>query len=674
MTADFVVAEQLFQPSAPQTEIAYLTAGEVVHLGVFAAGEVRENRLNLHHIAQLVESLRQTFDILFHKAETVHASIEFNMNGIRLVVVAVRSLGKEVKYAKAVDIWFQAVFDDALETLLFGIHHHDGQCDAVLAEVHTLVGIGHSKIVHIVGLQCVGNLNTAGTIGESLDHGHQLGVGTDARTEIVEVADKGVEVHLHYGFVRLALEQLGNLLEMEHTCAFQQNCLVLEVGKQVVGDEILGIAEENAVFVEFVGVARKCLANAYKLGHTTLLNQLCHCGIQFRLRQSRLHYVRQNQSLFLVLPFLTQEVEGYRQRVDIQTISIIHQLTAVYAVLHFETHGHGQQTLGFALDVGQSPAQIEQQRDAVHGVLNRAVVGKRNVGCKIIALVTYCKRGIMLCSLGIEQSHRRFLRHAPSKTLQGAEFLVVFEGVDDVGMVLTAYKHFAIGEETQFFGNLCLKAGEILVVRLSDICQHADGRTHNILQTRHFAGLGDTCLEHCKVIFGTHLPNGERHANLRVVAFGARNDVVSFREQLHNPVLDHGLAVAARYSHHGNAVLLATALGQSLQSGHHIIDYQHVGTFESGNAIGESLALAGGKHKAAHPFAVKLVNVTATRVSFGGDGEKQSGVGTREGTAVGEQSGYFRIFVGNADRQRRKRPADVFDSVGCHFQRFISKW
>ena len=263
------------------------------------------------------------------------------MNRIRLIAVHTGHVGEQIKYAETVNIWFQAVFEDAVETLLLGIHHHNGQCNAVLTQVHTLVGVGHGKVVHMVVLQGVGNFHASGAVRKSLHHRHQLGAGVDTRTVVVEVADKGVEVYLHYGFVRLALEQFHNLFKMKHTRTLEQYGLVLKIGKQVVTNKIVGGGEKHAVLDELARVTHKRLANADEFGDAALFHKSRHLGIEVGFRPAGLHYVRHNERFFAVLPFLTHKVECYHQRIDIQTISIVYQQTVVNAFLHLHAHGHG---------------------------------------------------------------------------------------------------------------------------------------------------------------------------------------------------------------------------------------------------------------------------------------------------------------------------------------------
>ena len=70
-----------------------------------------------------------------------------------------------------------------------------------------------------------------------------------------------------------------------------------------------------------------------------------------------------------------------------------------------------------------------------------------------------------------------------------------------------------------------------------------------------------------------HLPHGEGDANLGVVAFGAGDDAVVGREELHKPVFDDGFPVAAGDADDGDMELATVMGGQQLQSTYDVGDF-----------------------------------------------------------------------------------------------------
>ena len=102
-------------------------------------------------------------------------------------------------------------------------------------------------------------------------------------------------------------------------------------------------------------------------------------------------------------------------------------------------------------------------------------------------------------------------------------------------------------------------------MRPSDVGQDADGRLDDGLQRPHFARLGNACLKDGQLVVFAHLPHGQGHADLRVVAARRADDAPVVAQQLVEPLLHHRLAVAARNAHYRDAELRPVLLGQLLQ-------------------------------------------------------------------------------------------------------------
>ena len=120
---------------------------------------------------------------------------------------------------------------------------------------------------------------------------------------------------------------------------------------------------------------------------------------------------------------------------------------------------------------------------------------------------------------------------------------------------------FSFGKQVQFLSSLLHAVDEVLVVGLPDVGEHTDSRADDVLKAHHLVGFGDTSLEDTQGVGLVHLPHGERHAYLGIVALGATHDVVVGAKHLVEPFFDDGLAVTARDADDGNVELLAMVRG-----------------------------------------------------------------------------------------------------------------
>ena len=135
----------------------------------------------------------------------------------------------ELQVAEAEHLRLQVILDDVVVAIHLRAHHHDGQVDARTAQLHALVGEGHSEIIDIMELQDIRHLKVATTIAEGLHHHHELGFRLDLRSEVVEVAHQMVEVDLKHSLVRLFLQLHANLLKFKGAGTLQQDRLVVEL-------------------------------------------------------------------------------------------------------------------------------------------------------------------------------------------------------------------------------------------------------------------------------------------------------------------------------------------------------------------------------------------------------------------------------------------------------------
>jgi hypothetical protein len=246
---------------------------------------------------------------------------------------------------------------------------------------------------------------------------------------------------------------------------------------------------------------------------------------------------------------------------------------------------------------------------------------------------------MMVADLGIEELDRIFVAGTPGETAEGAEAFLLGEDRMDVAMVETIDKHLAMREELEFFGDLLAASEEVFVVSLTYVGKDAYGWAYDVAEPIHLAGLGDAGLEDSEVVVGLHLPDREGDADLGVVAFGVGDDVVVGGEELDNPILDDGFAVAAGDADDGDFELLAVGFGETLKSQNDILDEPDVGIGQSVDGGTEVFVDIGRDDEIADTLAVEFGDEEGAIVAFGGDGEEEGVFGIGELAAVGQQAG-----------------------------------
>ena len=192
----------------------------------------------------------------------------------------------------------------------------------------------------------------------------------------------------------------------------------------------------------------------------------------------------------------------------------------------------------------------------------------------------------------------------------------------------------------------------------SDGGEYADGGLDDALQGTHLTRFGDAGLEEGQLVALLHLPDGEWDAYLRVVAAGGAHDASVGAEQLMEPLLDDGLAVAAGDAHHGDVELLAMALGQLLQRFEGVRDQQVVGIGPHRGlpvSAGINLRKVGdetlfGKNKIPYTTPIEFGHVLGAIVAACGHRKEERLFRKAQRTAVGKQPMYGGRSVAHPSR------------------------
>ena len=206
----------------------------------------------------LVDKLCQRLNIVGHKAQTMHARVEFDMDfkfgdfGMQSQCVYQLSQIVEVE-----DLWLQAMVDHHLETVRLGTQHDYRILDFAFTQVNAFISVGNCQIINIMILQFINQLGIAQTIGQSLHHRRHLGLGLQQTAVVVEVVDDGGQADLQHGAMCLKMQLVNKLLKAELTGTLDEDGLLLEddFGQMLQGlfgglEEILLVDMEHIAVLE----------------------------------------------------------------------------------------------------------------------------------------------------------------------------------------------------------------------------------------------------------------------------------------------------------------------------------------------------------------------------------------------------------------------------------------
>ena len=306
-------------------------------------------------------------------------------------------------------------------------------------------------------------------------------------------------------------------------------------------------------------------------GHDALYAALaCHlrhvCAERFG-GHARLLYIAQDEHAgqSFALGTAAHEVERYVQTAQVTVVGVVDERAPVAPALHFQTHGHRLQPCHAFADDLLAHAQVAAHGTAyllvvLHGTLAGAVPGD-------------------------ELAAEAHLLHAL------AHYRVI-------GWV---YEGLRVAEQLQLLCALLLHALEVLLMCRPQACENADGGLYDSLEGLHLARLGDGRFEYAYLALCPESPHRERYAYLRIVAARAARHGVVVHEQLIEPLLDGGLAIASRYADDGDVECLAVAFGKPLQSLAGVGHQQKV-------CLGQLLLQAVVNHKVAHAAPIQFVD------------------------------------------------------------------
>ena len=257
---------------------------------------MREHRTG-NECCLMLKAVNQLVDIGFGiKAQTVHTSIQFDMYRPSGDTFLAGCTNQGIHQTERIHLWLKIIVEEGFERCHLRVHHHDIGSNAGFAQGHALIGYSHSQIIYAVVLQGLGYFDGTGSIGIGLDHAHHFRVGFQERTEMVQVIDHSLEIHLKNGFMNFLLQQFGDALKTEPACTFQQHQFVGKLTEHCTIHKLFNIMEEMA----FGNINQSCLrgyliTDTNEFGHPTVFTHVGHLLIERSQRLATLIDIAENE-------------------------------------------------------------------------------------------------------------------------------------------------------------------------------------------------------------------------------------------------------------------------------------------------------------------------------------------------------------------------------------------
>ena len=252
-------------------------------------------------------------------------------------------MAQGIKQTEGIDLRFQIVVEHSLEGRHLRIHYHDVGCDASLAQCHTFIGNGNSKIVNTVVLQRLSYLNSTSTISVSLNHAHEFCFRFHVLTIPIEVCHYSREVDLKNGFMYFLHQLFCYGIEGEMTCTLDEYHLIVKSLEVAAFKERLGVVIETAiVYLDEVGILFECRTDADKAFHTTTDGEVRNLTVERAVSHATLLYVAENEGMLASLLVRTamHEVECYVETGKVGVVGVVDESTTITPHLHFEAHSN----------------------------------------------------------------------------------------------------------------------------------------------------------------------------------------------------------------------------------------------------------------------------------------------------------------------------------------------
>ena len=109
----------------------------------------------------------QLINLILLKPQPVHPRVEFDMHTHCFLagsLVSFHGFFQLLQDPQIIDLRFQVVFQQSIQTVFLGTHDHDRQMDPCFPQFNTFIRIRNRKIIHPVVLQEVSDLKTPAAV------------------------------------------------------------------------------------------------------------------------------------------------------------------------------------------------------------------------------------------------------------------------------------------------------------------------------------------------------------------------------------------------------------------------------------------------------------------------------------------------------------------------------
>ncbi len=272
----------------------------------------------------------------------------------------------------------------------------------------------------------------------------------------------------------------------------------------------------------------------------------------------------------------------------------------MHTIERAKAHGNRLQALYAGGDPFRVVAQVQQQGDAVQGVLHRSSIVERQLHREVAVIVQQAQRDARGRALLVHQVHEGALFARPVQ-VHAAAVEPGTDGFAHNGVVAAIDDRPHIAEELHLLERLLPIVREIACVRRTYVGEDADVGTDDGAQRVHFARLADARFEQRQRMLRRQFPHAQGHAQAAVPRSRAAHDPFLVMEHLEEPLLHHRLAIAAGDADHAGVVVPAVPRGHAVQGVPGIV---HVDRIAPGRHRG-----TGAHEEMAHPALVHGLQV-----------------------------------------------------------------
>ena len=200
-----------------------LPASESVELRRITSHKMREYRTR-NHRALILQSTDEQWNIFHCKAEPMHTSIEFHVNGEVGDSFFFCRFDKCVEQMEIIDFRFQLIIEHGFKCRKLRIHDYNRGGNTCFTKFGTFVSHGHSQIIDMVFLQALGYFIRTGSVSGCFHHTDHLCFRMAKHgTIMVQIGDHRSQVYFEDGFMYLQFKFFGYQIKVKHARAFYQD-------------------------------------------------------------------------------------------------------------------------------------------------------------------------------------------------------------------------------------------------------------------------------------------------------------------------------------------------------------------------------------------------------------------------------------------------------------------